>query len=336
MIYKPMSEQTQVKLENEILRVIVLPRMGGRIISLFHKGKSFEAAAQPGAGGGNAGLGMHAVGEPETCAATEIEFPETNGDSYVFAPYAYGMDDAFPNIDEEDFTWKGRKMHYPDHGEIWRTDCRIYGRGREWVELTAVSPVFSYHYVKRMSLEGNSLRILYRIENRGAEELPAIWTWHGLMRYDEDMEILLPEGAEQFRNILDGSVLGKEGTIYPLQNERYDFTKVPGAESHSMVKYYVESRIPEGRCGFYYPAADVSCILRYDGAKLPYLGVWITAGGFQGDYNCALEPANGFYDSISRAAGNRKLPVLAAGEILEFELAVTLAESSSGSWRRLG
>lgn len=47
--------QKQVKLENETLRVMILPQMGGRIVSLFHKGKSFEAAAQPGARGGIAG-----------------------------------------------------------------------------------------------------------------------------------------------------------------------------------------------------------------------------------------------------------------------------------------
>lgn len=343
--------QKQVKLENETLRAMILPQMGGRIISLFYKGKSFEAAAQPGEKGGNAGLGMRVACMQEPYVGTEIKCPETSGDNvaartgesganrgcvcagaedpHAFAPYAYGMDDAFPNIDEEIFTWKGRKMHYPDHGEIWRTDCRIYGCGREWVELTAVSPVFSYHYVKRMSLEGNSLHIHYRIENRGAEELPAIWTWHGLTRYEENMEILLPEGAEQFRNVLDSPALGKEGTIYPVKNGHYDFTKVPGAESRSMVKYYVESRISEGYCGFYYPVADISYILQYDGSKLPYLGVWITAGGFQGDYNCALEPTNGFYDSIGRAAENRRLPVLAAGEILEFELSVTLAEGNA-------
>lgn len=303
MISETLSGQPRVRLENETLRVIILPQMGGRIISLFHKEKSFEAAAQPGREAGKSGV---------------------PASSYHFAPYAYGMDDAFPNIDEEDIVWKGRKLHYPDHGEIWRTDCRTYGCGREWAELTAVSPVFSYCYKKRLSLEGNSLRIHYRIENTGAEELPAIWTWHGLTRYEEDMEILLPEGAERFRNVLDGSILGEEGVIYPLQNEIYDFTGVPRAESHEMVKYYVESHITEGKCGFYYPSADLSCILRYDAEKLPYLGVWITAGGFQGDYNCALEPCNGFYDSIGKAAANKRLPVLAAGENMEFELNILL------------
>ena len=70
-------------------------------------------------------------------------------------------------------------------------------------------------------------------------------------------------------------------------------------------------------------------MLEYDAEKLPYLGVWITAGGFQGDYNCALEPTNGFYDSISKAAGNGKLPVLGAGESMEFDLHISFAEGTA-------
>lgn len=307
MTYDTWSGESRIRLENETLRAVILPRMGGRVISLFHKGKGFEAAAQRGAGTWAGSVG-----------SAENAFP--------FAPYAYGMDDAFPNIDEEDFIWRGRKLHYPDHGEIWRAECRTYGHGQESAVLTWESRIFSYCYEKRMKLEGSSLRIHYRIENMGTEELPAIWTWHGLMRYEEDMEILLPEETEAVRNVLDDPVLGREGTVHPVQGRLYDFTRVPPAEPRSAVKYYVESRVTEGRCGFYYPSADMACLLHYDAGKLPYLGVWITAGGFQGDYNCALEPTNGFYDSIKKASANKKLPVLGAGECMEFELEVILTE----------
>ena len=69
-------------------------------------------------------------------------------------------------------------------------------------------------------------------------------------------------------------------------------------------------------------------MLHYDVKKLPYLGVWITAGGFEGDYNCALEPSNGFYDGIGRAEKNCRLPVLKAGEAMDFELVVSLSVKS--------
>jgi len=313
-----MSGQTQIKLENEVLRVVLVPRMGGKIVSFFHKAKSFEAAAQPGENGKGVVTG------------------KDDSDSCVFAPYAYGLDEAFPNIMEENYTWKRRTRHYPDHGEIWRGRFQILDYGQKYAELAWESRDFGYLYEKRIRLEGDSLRLRYRIKNMVEEELPAIWTWHGLMRYEEDMEILMPDGAAWFRNVLDSPDLGEEGAVYPLQNACYDFTKVPRAESCCAVKYYVESRVAEGYCGFYYPSSHMSCMLQYDAGKLPYLGIWITAGGFQGDYNCALEPSNGFYDSISKAAGNHRLPVLAAGESLEFELWVSLAEGHGAPKRITG
>ena len=68
--------------------------------------------------------------------------------------------------------------------------------------------------------------------------------------------------------------------------------------------------------------------LSYDAGVLPYLGVWITAGGFQGDYNWAIEPTSGFYDSVSTAEKNKKLKVLGPGEVMEFELTLSLSKKS--------
>ena len=40
----------KIQLENESIKVVVCPEMGGKILSLFHKEGVFEAAAQPGNG----------------------------------------------------------------------------------------------------------------------------------------------------------------------------------------------------------------------------------------------------------------------------------------------
>ncbi len=312
-----MTDGAQVILENEILRVVSLPFMGGKITSLFHKEKSFEAAAQA-----DENAHRRLVG------GDGILWLERQG----FARYAYGLDDAFPNIDEEDFAWNGKQRHYPDHGEIWNANFRIMEQDKDFLRLCWESADFDYRYEKELRLAGNSLRMHGRISNIGEDALPAIWTWHGLMRYEEDMEILLPEGTKQCRNVLEDDMLGEADTVYPCKSTAYDFTKVPPADSGRAVKYYVEPETAMGGaesfspacCGFFYPSSKMRILLRYDAKKLPYLGVWITAGGFLGDYNCAIEPSNGFYDSIGRAAKNHRLPVLAPGETMEFELEVSL------------
>ena len=288
-------------LENDKLKIECCPELGGKITSFFHKGKGFELAAQP---------------------DKEIEQLPLAEES--FGTYAFGMDDAFPNINAELIYWKGKTYAYPDHGEIWSAKFDVTEQAEKSIFLRWKSQNMGYCYQKRLCLENNVLNIRYYITNEGADELPCLWTWHGLMRYEEDMEVILPEDITHCRNVLSGSVLGKEGMIYPLENDVYDFGSVPKAESGNMVKFYAEGPVGCGKCGLHYPSQKITCMMEYDANVLPYFGFWITAGGFQGDYNCAMEPSNGFYDSISIAKENERLPLLAAGERMEFEIKIML------------
>lgn len=284
-------------LENDLLRIVVQPRLGGKITSFYHKEKTFELAAQP--------------------SVPMAVLPAPNGN---FAPYAFGMDDAFPNIDAGILEWKGRLISYPDHGEIWMAEFETAEQGPDFISLLWRSPM-GYRYEKTLTLIGNALHIHYHITNEGMEELPCFWTWHGLMRYERDMELILPPGTTHCRNVLTGPVLGEAGRIYPVEKGSYDFTKVPGS---GMSKFYGEHPVQEGRCGLHYPSRNVTCMMEYNAEVLPYFGFWVTAGGFQGDYNCALEPTNGFFDSIACALENGKLPVLLSGETMTFTIKILL------------
>ena len=288
-------------LENDRLTIRLLPDMGGRILSFFRKDKSFELAAP---------------------AREERELPPPAG--AAFAPYAYGMDDTFPSIDGEEVNWKGRKLVYPDHGEIWSHAFEVLRQEPCLAVLLWQSEAFGYRYEKTLRLEEETLHLEYRITNRSEEELPCIWTWHGLMRYEEDMRILLPEEISHYRNVMEGGLPGPVGTVYPADTPLYDFGGVPEARSRSAVKFYGEERTTKGCCGLTYPSQGITCLLRYDAQILPWFGVWITAGGFQGDYNCALEPSSGFYDSIGNAKRLGRLPILPGGGTMEFGLSITL------------
>lgn len=304
-----MGNEEQLILENSNLKIVIYPYLGGKITSFYLKDKKFELAAKSN------------LAHEEAKRQMEIEGRKDN-----FAPYAYGMDDAFPNVNQEMIDWKGRTFCYPDHGEIWSADFEICEQSSEYVRIKWRSPAFGYSYEKSMMLNEHTLKIEYYIVNEGKEELPCIWTWHGLINYEQDMEIVLPKNVTHYRNVLDGCVLGAEGQIYPVKNEVYDFTKMPNSAVCNMIKYYNEEDVTEGHCGIYYPTQNVSHYLDYDAKVFPYLGIWITAGGFQGDYNVALEPTNGYYDRISKARENQKLPVLQQGEKLNFSLKLTLKE----------
>lgn len=60
----------------------------------------------------------------------------------------------------------------------------------------------------------------------------------------------------------------------------------------------------ESLFGLHYKKEKFKYTVKFDKEVNPCLGIWITKGGYKGEYSCALEPSNGFYDSIKLAAEN--------------------------------
>lgn len=292
-----------IQMENDTVQVVVLPKLGGKLASLKHKRKNFEFAAQT--------------------KGKQYKIPEIDAE---FSQYdASGLDDAFPSIVGTRVQGENGDRVYPDHGEIWSSplEYKICG---ECVILFFKSSRFSYTYKKILKLEGNHLNIQYEIQNEQEEPLPCLWAFHGLMCYAEDMELLYPEKTDSFENVLSSPELGETGRHISIENEEYNFSKVPAKTSGTMVKYYVDKKVASGFCGYRYPSYGMECVLEYDAEKLPYLGIWITAGGYRGDYNCAMEPANGYYDDIRIAEKNQSLYWLKKGVPLEFQLKIIMDE----------
>lgn len=294
---------TGVLLENEVLQVVVLPELGGKTASIYHKSNSFELVSQN--------------------KKDSYNIPPPNAE---FTNYdASGFDDAFPTIEAAMLEWNGLNLKYPDHGEIWREKF-IYRIQDDVLHLNFTSDNFPYHYHKRIMLDGESVIYKYKITNTEEEAFPCLWAFHGLVRYEEDMQLYYPNGVKEFINVLESPELGRIGKIYDNLNDEYDFNNVPNINSNTMIKYYVNGKVEHGCCGYIYPSQGMHCNILYDSTKLPYLGMWITAGGFRGDYNCAFEPTNGYYDNILIAKENYSLFMLRKNEPLEFSLKIRLIQ----------
>lgn len=296
-----------VVLENDRLRCVCLPEHGGKIASLYRKDKAFELLfqnprknyrkAKPGA----------AFGDYEAC----------------------GFDDAFPNIDAGKVRTARGETDYFDHGEIWTAPFTVSAEP-DGISLTYASPFLGYRYQKRLSLEGEALTLRYAISNESAYAFPCIWACHCLVNVHPEMNILFPRGVNCVQNVFDSPLLGEAGALYRFpvdlaaDGEQYDCSGALDAKRASMLKIYCADAVREGLCGYRYPAQGVEALFTYDAPKLPYLGFWATAGGYRGDVNCALEPTNGFYDSIELAQKNGKCGELKPGETLEFSLQISV------------
>lgn len=299
-----------VVLENEKIKAIILPNIGGKVASFYSKETDFELLFQN--------------------KEDLYKVPNIYSDFARFD--AAGFDDAFPSIDEGEVEVGNDIVKYPDHGEIWSAKFKY-----EIVQNTLVmryqSKILSYTYKKSIHIEGNSLIINYCIENTKETPIPCLWAMHCLMNCEDDMEIIFPEGTDEILNVNDSDDLGEVLTVhnYPItktiNGDEYRLDRVKPASAKCCEKYYISDKVKEGSSGAYYPSNSVTYTVNFDKEKLPYSGLWITSGGFRGDYNCALEPANGFYDSIDIAKENDKLYYLKKEKPLEFQIEMVLEKS---------
>ncbi len=308
MIYESIFKGTKsVVIENENLKVIVLPEIGGKIASIFNKPKEFELLFQ-------------CKGDTYDKAAIYDDFGQYD---------ASGFDDAFPSIDEGMVQVGQSLVRYPNHGEIWTMKFSCHIAGEELV-LHGTSAILSYSYSKILSLQEDKLLIQYNITNHGHEDIPCLWAMHCLIRCEEDMQLIFPEGTNEIRNVFKSKYLGDIDEIhsypsfYQKDGNEFRLDRIYPGNAGKCEKYYVDGKVREGVCGAYYPGKDITYKVYFDRDKLPYLGFWLTEGGFRGDYNCAMEPANGFYDSIATAQRNSAVYSLKAGTALTFDLKIEL------------
>ena len=205
-------------------------------------------------------------------------------------------------------------------------------REGESLVLTFRSPLLGYRYEKRFSLDRSALVCEYDIQNPTEDAIPALWVCHALVRADPSMRLLLPPEVTQVQNVFPSDWLGEAEALLPYPEARGPRgpIRLDRMPEDGQLKFYARGRVEAGWCGYEYPAQGVRVLLGSDPAALPYLGFWATAGGYRGDVNCALEPANGYYDNIPKAMAFRACPILGPGERWTFRLRFLFSSLEAG------
>lgn len=280
-------------LENEELKVAVLKNFGAKIASIYDKKRGFEFLFQPSKG--------------------KYDMPLMDGD---FSKYdTSGIDDTIPTIDS--CLYPDTKQVLPDHGDVWFRKWEVETEGsclKARVALSSLPLVLE----RRMELNQNRLILSYELSNDTSKDYFYLWAFHGLNRMEEDVELILPDSLS---NILN--VKGEE-------EFSFDWKKLSNYPDGDSYKFYFTDDIKEGRVGLSYKKQGLSYLIRFDPRELPYVGFWFTKGGFKGEYNCALEPCNGFYDSLDRCVKNQKAAVIKAKSVQRWKIEIEIKEKHEG------
>lgn len=295
-----------VLLENELLRVIVVPSRGGKIASIVYKE-----------------MGLELLWQNKDFGKSELEY----GQQYEEGDFS-GFDEMFPAITagkHPDEPWKG--VSIPDHGEVW-TAAWNYELLTSSVQMWVQGVRFPYTIVKKIWLDGDSVEHTYTLNNNSNVGFQYVYAVHPLFNVEEGSTLIVPEELNTVINAVssrDMQVYGKEYDypIAALENCKHvDISAMQPKSSEKYKKFYFRQKNKEGWCVVRRPEKGLDIRMDYSPEALPYLGVWMNEGGLCGQYNMAPEPASGAMDSVEASVKYGMASALEPKETKEWKFTI--------------
>ena len=306
-------EQTTYKgfpayaMESERVRLVMVPELGGKIVSLLHKPTSKEWLIDSG---------------PRELRRVEY------GANFERADVS-GWDECFPTIDACAYPLEGAYAgrHMPDHGELWSIPWEAAAENGALVG-TASGRALPYAFRRTIRFVGTSaLRFEYDVTNTGEEPFVAFWTAHPLFGTTAHTRIELPDDVAELLCVGEGAALERGRTYRWPDGEgalQRPLDEVGPAEARDSRKFYIDGPVGRGVAGLRERDSGDYIALEWPREKLPYFGMWINEGGLIEKTVCALEPCNGFYDSLTEAVARDRVLRLAPGATESWHVDVKL------------
>lgn len=278
------NEQMRLRMKTNTLELVALPELGGKIASLRHAGVEL----------------LQAPLRPYATRTQTMGFDQSD---------ASGFDECLPSVAACELP-DGTPI--PDHGELWRLQCDAEQPEANELRLTATCSVLPLRMTRRLTLNDNTLRVDYRLENIGNNDLPYLWSAHPLFAVDEGDVVQLPASVTRVR--LEGSAqqrLGSKGSehSWPLaelpSGGKADLSRA-GKPGDGIGDKLSAPAPREGWAAIDRRQHGLRVRVEFDPQRTPYLGLWLCYGGWpEGQLarqQCvALEPCTAPCDSLAEA-----------------------------------
>jgi hypothetical protein len=277
-----------VTLENEFLRVHVMPQAGGKIWQITYKPTGTDLLWN----------------SPRIRPAQhDIHTPYDD-------VWSGGWDELFP-VDEESRILGER---YPDHGELWtgKWEAEPFSHKDEvGVVLRFCTPISSVAVEKTITLRrGESkLHLVHGFTNLGGSAFPFLWKLHPAFQVSDQHRIDFPA----MQVIREPGFPGSLGDVplefaWPYAGEK-DLRRVPKLEEKELYFFY-GTKMQGGWCAITNTATGLACGLHFDPAVFPSCWLFASYGGWRNLNVAVLEPCTGYpvnFDALLAAGRQRTL-----------------------------
>lgn len=303
--------QPAAVLENAVIRVVVLPGLGGKISSMVDKRVDAEL------------LWLN-----DRVPTRPVPFGSSYDDSFIG-----GWDELYPNDIAEELA----DEPLPDHGEVWAlpwvvstgTDHGPDG-GSAWVELSVRTPITTSTITKRLTVgTASTIEIDYRLTNSGHVAQPFMWKSHVAVALRTDTVVDM--GATDVLVHAFGSPRGRPdgGTMrWPYLDAdgvRHDLRQLPDTSTRGLSEFLIATAMQRGECSVRHPTDRAGLRLGWELADLP--SCWLFAsygGGWRGLDVLVLEPCTGYPLSVSDGVAAGTHQVLPAGATRQWRITADL------------
>jgi len=298
-------------LESELVRTVVVPQVGAKIVSLLDKRNGVEWLAAP----GDRSLRPIAYG-------ADFEKQDMSG-----------WDEMFPTISA--CLHPGPGAHHaaalPDHGEVWALPWAVDETGAQ-LRLSVEGQALPYRLTRTMRFTAPDTLVLdYRLDNLHDDPLPYIWAAHPQFACGAGGEIHLPQEVTRVCNVLPPSYgWGEPETEYDwphalrAEGRLYHMPSVHAPTQTAARKFYILPHQHIAGAGVVHRNESNAIRLAWDPAAVPYFGLWVDEGALNHQSVVTPEPTTGFYDSLERAWQKQQVLVLDAGATTAWALTVQL------------
>jgi hypothetical protein len=293
-----------VILENELIRITVLPDLGAKIHELIYKPSDHDFMYH----------------HPRVECRTPVF--DVNIDNW----WTGGMDEAIPT--GHPCSYEGD--NYPFLGEAWSlawyyqiqeisdTEVCLYMR-----RPLIISPLVVERWITLRQGE-MQLHLRHKITNTGYQPFEFLWGLHPGFAITPDCRIDLPGNEVQIEESSPDNRLGKQGTKYTWphasdkKGNQTDMRLVQPPEAGTMDFHYVTG-LKDGWLALTDTKKKEGIALVFPKEVFKSIWLWLVYGGWRGIYVAAVEAWTGYPAKLSDAVDHGEYSSLMSGETLECE-----------------
>jgi hypothetical protein len=286
-----------IALQNDSVRFVACPELGGRILSLLDRRNGREWLVQ---------------GEPPSEASA------WSAEAAVFGGReAFGWDECLPTVATCPDPLNADAPPLRDHGDCWGRPTEVTGEGDILVAGWRSSRQ-DWAFERRLGLDGAAIEAAYRIENHGGSPLPFLWSMHPLLALEPGSVVELDRPAE----VRITAAIGFERPPDPTERR----WTVADISAGTALKAY--ARMGGAGRGAARQPDGTTLRMTWDLVAAPVAGVWLDFGGWPAEapvHQVAIEPTTSEDDDLCSALAARRARLVEPGQAATWSVRLTLA-----------